>query len=176
MSVVKHAVNLFFIISSWHIFQPHGQVLAFCYLRLMIAKVQRFLETTKDFWIFVWEMLKSMVSLLSWLIKNASHDLSFKKSLPPSHLGNVQISLTLLSVCRRLSFNKRLGEDWRCKGKAFIGIVQGFYAKVRKWRCFNRCWVFEMQNAASYVVQSWIWSYSGKIWQVCQNYLVLHPK
>ena len=37
--------------------------------------------------------------------------LSFKKSLPPSHLGNVQTSLTLLSVCRRLSIVKRLGED-----------------------------------------------------------------
>ena len=62
--------------------------------------------------------------------------MSFKKSLPPSHLGNVQTNLTLLSVCRRLSIVKRLGGFWCCKDKTFIWIVQGFWKKVRKWRWF----------------------------------------
>ncbi|MCI6234709.1 MAG: hypothetical protein MR627_06370 [Prevotella sp.] len=56
--------------------------------------------------------------------------MSFKKSLPPSHLSNVQTSLTLLSVCRRLSIVERLGGFWCCKGKAFIGIAQGFWKKI----------------------------------------------
>ena len=52
-------------------------------------------------------------------IKRPAH-LSFKKSLPPLHLGNVQTSLTLLSVCRRLSIVERLGGFLCCKGKTFI--------------------------------------------------------
>ena len=53
-------------------------------------------------------------------IKKRPAHLSFKKSLPPSHLGNVQTSLTLLSVCRRLSIVERLGGFSWCKGTTFI--------------------------------------------------------
>ena len=76
--------------------------------------------------------------------------MSFKKSLPPSHLGNVQTSLTLLSVCRRLSIVERLGGFWCCKGKTFIWIVQGFWKKsVEMEVIFNSCWVLEIQNEVS---------------------------
>ena len=76
-------------------------------------------------------------------IKKRPAHLSFKKSLPPSHLGNVQTSLTLLSVCRRLSIVERLGGFSCCKGKAFIWIVQGFCGKSAELEViFNRCWVF----------------------------------
>ena len=75
-------------------------------------------------------------------IKKRPAHLSFKKSLPPSHLGNVQTSLTLLSVCRRLSIVERLGGFWCCKGKAFIWIVQGFWGKSAEMEVvFTGCWV-----------------------------------
>ena len=37
-----------------------------------------------------WQHLSVVLALPLWL------------SLPPSHLGNIQVNLTLLSVCRRL--------------------------------------------------------------------------
>ena len=42
-----------------------------------------------------------------------------------------------------MSIVKRLGEDWRCKGKAFIWIVQEFWEKSAEMEViFNGCWVF----------------------------------
>ena len=42
-----------------------------------------------------------------------------------------------------LSIVERLGGFWCCKGKAFIGIVQGFWKKSAELEVvFNRCWVF----------------------------------
>ena len=94
--------------------------------------------------------------------------MSFNKSLPPSHLGNVQTSLTLLLVYRRLSIVKRLGGSSAAKVGHLFGLcmefgrnnIQGEYKKsslfvfidepqqflyksVEIEVIFNRFWVLE---------------------------------
>ena len=97
--------------------------------------------------------------------------MSFNKSLPPSHLGNVQTSLTLLLVYRRLSIVERLGgflwctrydinldcarilEEIICKASTnnqsllvFIDEPQQFlYKRVEKRRFLTdvRCWRYK---------------------------------
>ena len=90
------------------------------------------------------KIVRTGVRLLEWdsvthciKIKRPEH-LSFKQSLPPSHLGNVQTSLTLLSVCRRLSIVERLGGFWWSNGTAFIWNNQTFLKKKNKVSLRNR--------------------------------------
>ena len=102
--------------------------------------------------------------------------MSFNKSLPPSHLGNVQTSLTLLLVCRRLSIVERLGGSSGAKVGHLFGLCMDFgrnnmqgeykksslfvfidepqqflYKSVEIEAIFNRCWVLE--RAAAIFIQ-----------------------
>ena len=56
--------------------------------------------------------------------------MSFNKALPPSHLGNVQTSLTLLSVCRRLSIVKRLGGSSAAKVRLLFELCKSLGRKI----------------------------------------------
>ena len=69
-------------------------------------------------------------------IKKRLAHLSFKKSLPPSHLGNVQTSFTLLSVC--ITFVASL---WT-SGRADCEVEAGFY----------EVWLHERWDCATFVV------------------------
>ena len=78
----------------------------------------------------------SIVFFVVMAIKKRPAHLSFKKSLPPSHLGNVQTSFTLLSVC--ITFVASL---WT-SGRADCEVEAGFY----------EVWLHERWDCATFVV------------------------
>ncbi len=107
--------------------------------------------------------------------------MSFYKSLPPSHLGNVQTSLTLLLVCRRLSIVKRLGGSSAAKVGHLFGLcmefgrnnIQGEYKKSSLFVFIDepQQFLYKRVEKRRFLTDVRCWRYKRRLFNFFYNYL-----